>query len=358
MSIAFQSLADLALHGFDTVIDVRSPAEFAEDHFPGAINLPVLDDAERAKVGTVYKQESPFAARKLGAALVARNAARHLQEALADKPGNWRPLVYCWRGGQRSGSFTSILQQVGWRAEVVNGGYRSYRRLVAEAMHDAPMRHRLVLLDGNTGTAKTELLELLSQAGVQTIDLEALAAHRGSVFGAIATPQPSQKAFESMLALALEELDPARPVLVEAESSKIGRRLIPPSVWAGMLSASRIRISAPLAARASYLVRAYSDLIADQAALGATLDLLIPLQGRAKVEHWRRLAEQGELQELAAELMEQHYDPRYGKSRDRSGPAIHAELMADDLSPNALPDIASCIARELDRLQAFWKPAG
>lgn len=357
MSIAFQSLADLARHGFDTVIDVRSPAEFAEDHFPGAINLPVLDDAERAKVGTVYKRESPFTARKLGAALVARNAARHLQEALADKPGHWRPLVYCWRGGQRSGSFTSILQQVGWRAEVVDGGYRSYRRLVAEVMHDAPLRHRLVLLDGNTGTAKTDLLKLLGEAGVQTIDLEALAAHRGSVFGAVAAPQPSQKAFESMLALALEELDPAQPVLVEAESSKIGRRLIPPSLWAGMLSAPRIRISAPLAARASYLVSAYAELISDRAVLAATLELLIPLQGHAKVEHWRKLAEQGELKELAAELMEQHYDPRYGKSRDRSGTAVHAEVMTDDLSPNALPDIAARIAHELDRLQADWKPS-
>lgn len=347
MSIAFQSLSEIAGHGFDTVIDVRSPAEFAEDHIPGATNLPVLDDAERARIGTIYKQQSPFTARKLGAALVARNAARHLETALADKPGGWRPLVYCWRGGQRSGSFATILQQVGWRAEVIEGGYRSYRRLVTAAMHDAPLRHRLVLLEGNTGTAKTELLHLLAGQGVQTLDLEGLAAHRGSVFGAVARPQPAQKAFESALALALETHDPARPVLVEAESSKIGRCLIPPSVWTAMLAAPRIRLSAPLAARAEYLTRAYADLTSDPDALKTTLAALVPLQGRATVERWQKLAEDGALQQLAAELMERHYDPRYGKSRGRNAPEILAEIAADTLAPSALPRLAAKIARHL-----------
>ncbi|MGB5559812.1 MAG: tRNA 2-selenouridine(34) synthase MnmH [Paracoccaceae bacterium] len=350
MSIAFQTLAELAAHGFDTVIDVRSPAEYAEDHFPGAINLPVLDDAERARVGTIYTQDSPFTARKLGAALVARNAARHLEGALAEKPGGWRPLVYCWRGGQRSGSFATILSQVGWRAEVIEGGYRSYRRLVTTAMHDTPLRHRLVLLDGNTGTAKTDLLALLAGQGVQTVDLEGLAAHRGSVFGAVATPQPSQKAFESALALALEALDPVRPVLVEAESSKIGRCLIPPTVWAAMLAAPRIRVAASLTARAAYLARAYADLAADREALKATLALLVPLQGHAKVEHWQALADQDALEQLAGELMEQHYDPRYGKSRGRSDPAILAEIEADSLTPEVLPELANRIASHLAKL--------
>ncbi len=347
MSITFQSLSEIAGHGFDTVIDVRSPAEFAEDHIPGAINLPVLDDTERARIGTIYKQDSPFTARKLGAALVARNAARHLETTLADKPGGWRPLVYCWRGGQRSGSFATILQQVGWRTEVIDGGYRSYRRLVTAAMHDAPLRHRLVLLDGNTGTAKTEILTLLALQGIQTVDLEHLAAHRGSVFGAVATAQPSQKAFESNLALALEVLDPACPVMVEAESSKIGRCLIPPSVWSSMLSAPRIRVSAPLTARADYLTRAYADLTADRDALKATLAALIPLQGRATVEHWQMLADQGALHQLAAELMERHYDPRYGKSRDRSDPTILAEIETTSLAPETLPGLAKRIATHL-----------
>ncbi|MBC7477653.1 MAG: tRNA 2-selenouridine(34) synthase MnmH, partial [Pseudorhodobacter sp.] len=115
MAVTLTHLTDIFALGFDDIIDVRAPAEFAEDHIPGAISLPVLDDAERAEVGTIYKQVSPFTARKVGAALVAKNASAHLQGPLASKTGAWKPLVYCWRGGQRSGSFASILGQIGWR---------------------------------------------------------------------------------------------------------------------------------------------------------------------------------------------------------------------------------------------------
>jgi tRNA 2-selenouridine synthase len=165
MPLVLSSLADLTQAGFDDIIDVRAPAEWAEDHLPGAVSLPVLDDAERAMVGTIYKQDSPFRARKVGAALVAANAARHLQGPLADKPGGWRPLVYCWRGGQRSGSFASILGQIGWRVETVAGGYKSWRALVVKALYDDPVVPRVVVLDGNTGTAKTELLALMAAQG-------------------------------------------------------------------------------------------------------------------------------------------------------------------------------------------------
>ncbi len=203
MAKTFETLQAFCDAGFDTVIDVRAPSEFAEDHIPGAISLPVLSDAERADVGTIYVQDSPFKARKLGAALVARNAADHICGPLADKDGSWRPLVYCWRGGQRSNSFASILSQIGWRTEVVDGGYRTYRRLVVDLMHKSTLPHALILLDGNTGTAKTDLLLRLGQLGVQIIDLEGLAAHRGSLFGAVAGGQPSQKMFESRLAAAI-----------------------------------------------------------------------------------------------------------------------------------------------------------
>jgi len=250
MALTLTRLADLGRAGFDTIIDVRSPAEYAEDHLPGAINLPVLDDAERARVGTIYKQQSPFLARKVGAALVARNAARHLEGALADKPGGWRPLVYCWRGGQRSGSFATILGQVGWRVDLVAGGYKAWRTLVVGALNDQPFPAPLWVLDGNTGTAKTELLARLSALGRQTIDLEALANHRGSLFGHRAGGQPSQKAFEGRLAMAISALDPARPVVVEAESSRIGDLMLPKQLWAAMCAAPRLCIAAPLAARA------------------------------------------------------------------------------------------------------------
>ncbi|NNE86436.1 MAG: tRNA 2-selenouridine(34) synthase MnmH, partial [Silicimonas sp.] len=172
MVYALKSLGDLGDLHFDTIIDVRAPAEFAEDHIPAAINLPVLSDEERARVGTIYVQKSPFLARKIGAALVARNAAAHIEEHLMGFDGGWQPLVYCWRGGQRSGSFASILAQIGWRVETLEGGYQSYRRLVVDRLYQAAYPARPVLLDGNTGTAKTEVLARLPQYGVQVIDLE------------------------------------------------------------------------------------------------------------------------------------------------------------------------------------------
>ena len=345
MAITLTSLADLATHGFDDIIDVRAPAEYAEDHLPGAISLPVLDDEERARVGTIYKQVSPFTARKVGAALVAKNAAAHLQGPLADKPGGWRPLVYCWRGGQRSGSFATILSQIGWRVETLVGGYKTWRGLVVQAVYDTPVAAPVVVLDGNTGSAKTEILNLLPGFGVQVIDLEGLANHRGSLFGNLG-PQPSQKAFEGALALALARLDPTRPVVVEAESSKIGNCRIPPELWKAMVVAPRVTIAAPRAARADYLARAYADLTADPARLTATIDLLKPLHPREVIEEWQALGAAGQFQALADGLMERHYDPRYGKHRERMA-APMAEIAADRLAPVDLPAIAERLARAI-----------
>ena len=187
------AIADLDALDFDAIIDVRSPAEYAEDHVPGAINLPVLSDAERAQVGTIYKQVSAFDARKIGAALVARNAALHLEGPLAALTGGWRPLVYCWRGGQRSGSFASILAQVGWRVTLLVGGYKSWRRLVVAEVQETPVRPPVVVLDGNTGSAKTDVLAAVAAAGGQVIDLEGLANHRGSLFGAMPGGSPARR---------------------------------------------------------------------------------------------------------------------------------------------------------------------
>jgi tRNA 2-selenouridine synthase len=345
MALTLSSLTELAAHGFDDIIDVRSPAEFAEDHLPGAISLPVLDDDERARVGTIYKQVSPFTARKMGAALVARNAARHLETALADRPGGWRPLVYCWRGGQRSGSFATILGQIGWRVETLAGGYQSWRRLVVQAVYDTPVASPVVVLDGNTGSAKTEILNLLAGFGVQVIDLEGLARHRGSLFGAMGT-QPSQKAFEGTLALALAALDPARPVVVEAESSKIGECRVPPELWKAMVAAPRLAIAAPRAARAAYLARAYADLTADPARLAATVDLMRPMHPRERIEDWQTLAAAGDFIALADSLMERHYDLRYDKHRARMVAPL-AEVTTERLDATDLPGLAAEIARLL-----------
>jgi len=352
--VTLNGLADLDRLGADTIIDVRSPSEYAEDHLPGAINLPVLDDAQRARVGTVYKQVSPFAARKLGAALVARNAAHHLETALADRPGGWRPLVYCWRGGQRSGSFAAILDRVGWRVGVLAGGWQAWRRLVHRQLYETPFPARLVLLDGDTGTAKTALLAEAARQGGQVIDLEGLARHRGSALGAMPGGQPSQKRFETGLALALSRLDPARPVLVEAESARIGALRLPPALWSAMRAAPRVEITAPLAARARHLARAYADLATDREDLSARLAGLAALHPRERIARWQALAGGGAHEALAAELMRDHYDPAYARARSRRPQPAAATLAADSLEPEALPDLAGRLLDQMRRAGFIW----
>lgn len=317
LALLLTDVSHPARAGFDDIIDVRSPAEFAEDHLPGAINLPVLDDAERVRVGTIYKQVSPFDARKLGAALVAANAARHLVGPLADRPGGWRPLVYCWRGGQRSGSFATILSQIGWRVELVAGGYKNWRRLVVERVQEIAVAAPVIVLDGNTGSAKTAILNRLALRGHQVIDLEGLARHRGSLFGAMAGGQPSQKYFEGRLALALEALDPARPLLVEAESSRIGEITVPKVMWQALCAAPRIRLEVPVAARGAYSARDYADVVADPARLEAILATLAKLHPAERIELWQAQAQAGDWAALAEGLMRDHYDPRYLKHRSR-----------------------------------------
>ena len=349
MAVTLTSLSDLAALGFDTIIDARAPAEYAEDHLPGAISLPVLSDDERAKVGTIYKQVSPFTARKLGGALVARNVATHLQGPLADMTGGWRPLVYCWRGGQRSGSFATILAQIGWRVDTIAGGYKSWRALVVKQLYDTPVASPLVVLDGNTGTAKTAILHLLAAQGMQVIDLEGLAGHRGSLFGHTAGGQPAQKAFEGALAMELSRLDPTRPVVVEAESAKVGNLRLPPQLWAAMGKAPRVVITASLPERARYLSRAYADIVADPARLFEVLGLLRHAHAAEMITFWESLALSGQFEALAHDLMEHRYDPRYEKHRARSAPA-QEEIAADSLDEAALPALADQVTAAVGRL--------
>lgn len=340
------SLSDVYALDVDDIIDVRSPSEFAEDHIPGAINLPVLSDLQRAEVGTIYKQQSPFMARKLGAALIAENAAHLLQSYFADFDGSYRPLLYCWRGGQRSGSLAIILKQIGWRVQLIDGGYKSYRRHVVAALYDTPIQSPVVLLDGPTGTAKTDILKRLSTSGMQIIDLEGLANHRGSLFGHWDQPQPSQKAFESGLAKAITSLDPTRPVIIEAESNRIGDCRIPPQLWSAMTAAPRIRLNAPIAARAEYLTRAYHDLIADTDRMQDVLNRLRPYHAAKVIEDWKKLAIAGQYAALADGLMQAHYDPRYAKYQ---APHV-AQLQLADLTDETLNQAAQDVASLANRL--------
>ncbi|MFZ7090376.1 tRNA 2-selenouridine(34) synthase MnmH [Primorskyibacter sp. 2E233] len=350
MALSFETLGDLLNHGFDTLIDVRSPAEFAEDHVPGAINLPVLDNEERARVGTMYKQVSPFRARKIGAALVFRNSAAHIEGPLAHHEGSWRPLVYCWRGGQRSGSFAWMLGEIGWRAESIQGGYKRYRTLVNTALYQEPLPFKLIQLGGYTGTAKTALLPLLQDQGVQVLDLEGLARHRGSLLGDMPGGQPSQKAFETELAQQLNALDPTRPVVVEAESSKIGDINLPPSLWEAMKAAPWIEVAAPVAARARYLAQAYADILADEQRLRAKLEPLRYHRGHALVDHWGGLIAAGDKLALCASLASDHYDPAYERSMRAVAPTVSERLETQDLGAEALSELAGKIAKAVQRI--------
>lgn len=306
------------LDEFDTVIDARSPGEYAEDHLPRAVNWPVLDDEERARVGTVYKQVSAFDARKLGAALVSRNIATHLERHVADRPKNWRPLVYCWRGGKRSGSLALVLDQIGFRTSVVEGGYKAFRAQVRADLERLPAGLTFRVVCGRTGSGKTRLLQALREAGAQVLDLEGLACHRGSVLGVLpGRAQPSQKHFETCLWEELRRFDPARPVYVESESRKVGNLRVPHTLMEHMRRDSAcIRVEMPDAARVRLLMEDYDFFVRDAALFERQLECLVPLRGRALVDRWKALARAGEMAQVCTELMHTHYDPVYLKSME------------------------------------------
>ena len=316
---ASASLDELAGGRFDAVLDARTPAEYAEDHIPGAISAPVLDDAQRAEVGTLYKQVSAFEAKKLGAALVARNVALHVEKHFREKPKDWKPLVYCWRGGKRSGAMVHILREIGWDATALEGGYRSYRRWVVDQLEQKPTPLKFHVIHGPTGSGKSRLLASLKDAGAQVLDLEGLAAHRGSVLGNLpGRPQPSQKMFESLLLEALAALDPAQPVFVEGESRKIGQLHVPEALIERMRSAECVLLETGLETRVALLLEEYRHFLEGDGVLEAQLDCLAALHGRERIAGWKALAARGAWSEFVARLLVEHYDPAYRKSSSRN----------------------------------------
>ena len=331
---------------FDTVIDVRSPGEFAEDHIPGAINCPVLDDAQRAEVGTIYKQVSPFEARKIGAALIAENIGHHLRTLFLDRPKQWRPFVYCWRGGMRSGAMVTILRSVGWNAGQLEGGYKAYRQDVVSRLETLPGQFRFQVLGGATGSAKTRILQALGRQGAQILDLETLACHKGSVLGILpGTPQPTQKWFETELLACLQHLDPDRPVYVEAESRKIGNLHVPEALIRAIRGGSMVAIEATLPARVEFLLRDYDYFLADPAWLKQRLSSLRGLQSNETLTAWGELADAGRWTELVTALLEQHYDPLYRRSQDSNyaGMQNPRRLSVADLSDAGIEQAAATI---------------
>jgi tRNA 2-selenouridine synthase len=307
------------LDSFDEIVDVRSPAEFAEDHVPGAINCPVLDNEERARVGTIYVQDSPFKAKKLGAALVSRNIARHLEQHFAARERDWRPLVYCWRGGQRSGAFAHVLRQVGWKAATLAGGYRAYRRAVLAQLEEMPQRYACQVVCGPTGSGKSRLLQALQAHGAQVLDLERLARHRGSVLGDLPDdPQPSQKMFDSLVWGALRRFDPDRPVLVEAESRKIGLVQVHTGLLERMRGGECLVIEAPFAERVRFLKEEYRHFLAQPERLKGKLAALKELYGAGVIGRWLAQVDARDWDALVPDLLKNHYDPAYMKSTVRN----------------------------------------
>jgi tRNA 2-selenouridine synthase len=303
---------------FDAIIDARSESEFALDHIPGAINCPVLDDQQRIRVGTMYKQVNAFEAKKVGAALVSRNIARHIEELWIDKPRDWKPLIYCWRGGNRSGAMALVLAKIGWPAIQLDGGYKAFRAHVSAALASPP-RLDFKVICGTTGSGKSRLLEVLDAIGAQVLDLEKLAAHRGSVLGNLPNePQPSQKMFETRIWDKLRHFDPSRPVFVESESKKVGNLRVPDAVMEQMRASPCISLTLSRPNRVRLLMEDYHHFCAEPATLNTQLDCLVQLHGRDKINGWHDMANGGQMPQLVDELLVDHYDPAYIRSIDRN----------------------------------------
>ncbi|HSH88411.1 MAG TPA: tRNA 2-selenouridine(34) synthase MnmH [Ramlibacter sp.] len=331
------------LDEFSAVIDARSESEFAEDHLPGAVNWPSLNDEERKLIGTIYTQVNPFEAKKRGAGLAAANIARHIEREVIDKPRDWKPLAYCWRGGNRSGSLALILGQIGFRVSVIEGGYKAFRSAVLAALPELAQRFDFRVICGPTGSGKTRLLQALAAEGAQVLDLEDLASHRSSVLGMIpGQPQPTQKRFDTLVWGALRQFDPARPVYVESESRKVGNVAVPDALIDRMRAAPCLRLELPLDERVALLLEDYDFFVRDAQLFKERLSALNELRGKAVVEGWMAQVDAGQSEAVVHELLEKHYDPGYSSSISRNFKRYgEAEVIAPaDRSPEAMRRLA------------------
>jgi len=336
---------------YDAIIDARSPAEFEDDHIPGAINLPVLSDDERAEVGKLHKANT-FEGRRLGAALISRNIARHLEQGiLAEQPPSWSPLIYCWRGGQRSGALARVMAETGWVVTVLDGGYKTYRGDVLDHLDPLALQLKPVLLQGPTGSAKTHLLKAVQDSGIQCLDLEGLACHRGSLLGFEPDEdQPSARMFDGLIYQKLRQFNRAKPVLIEAESSKIGACHIPKGLWAVMQDAPQIVIDASIEARVDFLIQDYPHLMSEPHRLDRLIDGMVTRHGYDVTQSWRVLVQDQSWPDLVKALIGQHYDPAYNRSMGKKGREIIETISTDQLDPPAIAVMADKITSLIKKM--------
>lgn len=334
------------LASFDTIIDARTEDEYALDHVPGAVNWPTLDNAERITIGTMYKQVNPFEAKKRGAALSARNIAAHIEREVLDKPKGWKPLVYCWRGGNRSGALATILGAIGFQVTLIEGGYKAWRAALVDDIPRLAQRLQYRVVCGPTGSGKTRLLQALAAEGAQVLDLEDLANHRSSVLGHIpGVPQPSQKAFDSLIWDALQRFDPARTVFVESESKKVGNLRVPDALMDAMRESPCIDLQLPDDERVALLLEDYDFFVKDPDFFCRRLEALTELRGKAVVGDWIGKVRAGRTPEVVLELLVQHYDPLYTASIQRNF-SQYANAVACAL-PDRSPAAMAARARDL-----------
>ncbi len=237
------------------LLDVRTPAEFERGHIPGALNFPLFSNEERVIIGTLYKQEGKDAAVQKGLEIVGPKLADFAKQA-KKLAKNKEIMLHCWRGGMRSGSMAWLLETAGLRPKVLVGGYKAYRQSIFKTFDERKLK--LKILSGRTGSGKTLILQAMQQKGHQIIDLEGLANHKGSSFGAIGeSPQPKTEHFENLLHQAIMSLDPSQTIWVENESRGIGSVYIPEGFWNQMLQAPIVNISIPDKNRLDILTEIY-----------------------------------------------------------------------------------------------------
>ena len=330
------------LSDFDEIIDVRTPQEFDEDHLPGARNLPVLTDEQRIEVGTLYKK-SAFKGRRLGARYVSQAIANHLAGPLRDISPGWNPLIYCWRGGQRSSAVATVLRSIGWRARTLEGGYKAYRRFVMEDLANR-LSHpslKLHVVGGLTGVGKTVLLTALEEAGQQTVDLEKIANHRGSLLGSLG-PQPTQRKFETCLHHRLSTMNLERPIYLEAESNRIGAVYLPPALWKRLADANVIELTLPIKERVLLLLENYRHFLEQPESLSKLLKPLEKLRGRPQLQSWLDQIACQAWPDFVTSLLENHYDLCYRRpgTADSNYPSPTSQLALPDHSPASYRDAA------------------